>query len=218
MRSKIVDFVRGKSAVGSVATAMAHRSMKTLVSQLYILYAASLAPMHRPRNQLGKLASCRAKVQFASHYFHDDELTAAVEELGARGEHCDVCEKQLLQMVFTSDTGREALVRWINSFPFALTLPSQPMLIERHVSTESDDGLDLIFRRKPTAEKGSRDGGMRFIFEFDATPQATLRVERICEGAIVEKIFSERAIVSALCSSAEASDSAVTVVGVRSSV
>jgi len=43
----------------------------------------------------------------------------------------------------------------VRTFPFAAVLPVQPLLV-----FPTDTGIDIVFRKKPTSERGSTDGGL----------------------------------------------------------
>ena len=76
----------------------------------------------------------------------------------------------------------------IARFPFAATLPVQPLMTE-----PTDTGLRLFFRRKPTATKSTKDGGLDFtVSASDAGP--TLIVTRITDGAVWTKLISEKLV------------------------
>ena len=59
-------------------------------------------------------------------------------------------------------------------------------------------GIKLTFRRKPTGEKSSTEGGLQFVLGDSADGKPVLLVTRISEGQSIAKAFSERALVRAL--------------------
>lgn len=84
---------------------------------------------------------------------------------------------------------------YIQSFPFAVILPVQPM---QYLPTH-DDGVDVLFLRKKTQQKGSVDGGMRFFITPDDDNAAVqVLVKRNSQGQVVSKMFSEKLIIQAL--------------------
>ncbi|CAM9794063.1 unnamed protein product [Sphacelaria rigidula] len=94
----------------------------------------------------------------------------------------------------------EELRHWIRRYPFGTTLPVQPFSL-----VETEKGLDLIFRKKPTLERGSQDGGLSFVVEEssargqdDGIMRPTLVLRRISEGQEIRKIFAERIVVKAM--------------------
>lgn len=54
----------------------------------------------------------------------------------------------------------EGLVKWVQSYPFAAVLPVQPLMVQ-----PTEDGCDVLFRKKPTKERGAIDGGLRVCVE-----------------------------------------------------
>ena len=48
----------------------------------------------------------------------------------------------------------------VRSFPYSAVLPVQPLML-----FPTDSGIDVIFRKKPTAERGSSDGGLVIMVE-----------------------------------------------------
>lgn len=83
---------------------------------------------------------------------------------------------------------------YTQSFPFAAVLPVQPM---QYLPTH-DGGVDVLFLRKKTKEKGSVDGGIRFfVSSHDDGDDGGLEVlvKRNSQGQVVSKMFSEKLIV-----------------------
>lgn len=97
----------------------------------------------------------------------------------------------------------EELRRWIRRYPFGTTLPVQPFSL-----VETEKGLDVIFRKKPTLERGSQDGGLSFVVESsvshgqgDGRMRPTLLLRRISTGQEIRKMFAERIVVKAMVKS-----------------
>jgi hypothetical protein len=87
---------------------------------------------------------------------------------------------------------------YTQSFPFAAVLPVQPM---QYLPTH-DGGVDVLFLRKKTNEKGSVDGGIRFFVSShdescscDTGAGLEVLVKRNSQGQVVSKMFSEKLIV-----------------------
>jgi hypothetical protein len=93
----------------------------------------------------------------------------------------------------------EAVQQYARSFPFAPTLPVQPL----QAMPTPDGGMDLHFLRKKTTEKSSVDGGIRFYILPEANdillPKMYIDVvaKRNSEGQSLNKIFSEKLIIQA---------------------
>lgn len=89
---------------------------------------------------------------------------------------------------------------YTQSFPFAVILPVQPM---QYLPTH-DGGVDVLFLRKKTQQKGSVDGGMRFYITSDKDDDdddddaIEVLVKRNSNGQVVSKMFSEKLIVQAI--------------------
>ena len=81
---------------------------------------------------------------------------------------------------------------YAQSFPFAAILPVQPL---QYLPTH-DGGVDVLFLRKKTKEKGSLDGGMRFFVTQDGDGIDVL-VKRNSQGQVISKMFSEKMVVQA---------------------
>ena len=87
---------------------------------------------------------------------------------------------------------------------WAAVLPVQPMLVlPLDTSNGGPPGISLTFRRKPTGEKPSTEGGLRFVVGAGESGEPVLMVTRQSEGQSVAKIFSERKLVRALCQDLE---------------
>ena len=102
---------------------------------------------------------------------------------------------------------RSSFAEWLRRRPFAAALPIQPMLI---VPLEPPlSGIELTFRRKPSSEKGSTDGGLRFMLvepdehEEEQEPLGSLMVARISEGQYTTKMFSEQKLLRRLVADLE---------------
>lgn len=80
---------------------------------------------------------------------------------------------------------------YTQSFPFAAVLPVQPL---QYLPT-LDGGVDVLFLRKKTAEKGSVDGGVRFF--VSGHDGINVLVKRNSQGQVIPKTFSEKQIVQA---------------------
>ena len=92
----------------------------------------------------------------------------------------------------SSKSAQENILNWLRGFPFAASLPVQPLSY-----THTKDGINLVFRRKPSEEKGSKDGGIQFTvtsekIERDNLAKIMLVIEgrRDSEGQVSEKIMS----------------------------
>lgn len=82
----------------------------------------------------------------------------------------------------------------MQAFPFSAVLPVQPL---QYLPTH--DGVDVLFLRKKTAEKGSEDGGMRFYASSSPEGGVDLEIKRNSKGQTVSKMFSEKLVVKAFC-------------------
>lgn len=110
-------------------------------------------------------------------------------------------EETLLRLnlsVLDSSNDEEALFavqNFLQSFPFAVVLPVQPM----NYFPTLEGGVDLLFMRKKTQEKGSIDGGVK-IYITPTLDGTTIEVvmKRNSNGQTVSKQFSEKLIVQAL--------------------
>ncbi|CAM9291821.1 unnamed protein product [Ectocarpus sp. 12 AP-2014] len=108
----------------------------------------------------------------------------------------------LLRMDF-EDADVEELRQWIRRYPFGTALPVQPFSL-----VETVTGVDVVFRKKPTLERGSQDGGLCFAIEdkvsgegIDMPTGPTLIMRRISEGQEIRKMFAERIVVKAVVKS-----------------
>ncbi|CAM9651270.1 unnamed protein product [Choristocarpus tenellus] len=96
----------------------------------------------------------------------------------------------------------EPLRLWIRRYPFGAALPVQPFSLN-----ETEEGVDVIFRKKPTLERSSEDGGLQLTVADVAGAReeegrsSTLIVRRISRGQEIRKIFAERVAVKALVKS-----------------
>mmetsp|Transcript_5473 Transcript_5473/g.9017 ORF Transcript_5473/g.9017 Transcript_5473/m.9017 type:complete len:224 (-) Transcript_5473:46-717(-) len=96
--------------------------------------------------------------------------------------------------------GEQALAKvqqYTQAFPFAAVLPVQPL---QYLPTQ-EGGVDVLFMRKKTAEKGSIDGGMRFFVSRNGNGGGGVEVEvkRNSKGQTISKAFTERLVVQAYC-------------------
>jgi hypothetical protein len=111
-------------------------------------------------------------------------------------------EETLLQ-IHCSTTNREVdsvlpeIQKYIQSFPFAAVLPVQPL---QYLPTE-DGGVEVLFLRKKTKEKGAIDGGMRFFVIRIPDKELEIVVKRNSEGQTIGKMFSEKLVVQAFVNS-----------------
>ena len=87
--------------------------------------------------------------------------------------------------------------KYTQGFPFAAVLPVQPL---QYLPT-AEGGVELLFLRKKTKEKGSIDGGMKFSVKpgIDSS-HIEIVVKRNSEGQTISKLFTEKLVVSAYCS------------------
>ena len=84
---------------------------------------------------------------------------------------------------------------YTQSFPFSAILPVQPL---QYLPTH-EGGVDVLFLRKKTQEKGSVDGGMRFFVGFAPDGGIEVQVKRNSMGQSVSKMFTEKVVVQAYC-------------------
>ena len=111
----------------------------------------------------------------------------------------DDSEETLLQLRLSvreavdGDAALAEVQRYAQSFPFAVILPVQPM---QYLPTH-DGGVDVLFLRKRTQQKGTVDGGMRFYIRVPAENDITVLVKRNSNGQVVSKMFSEKLIIQA---------------------
>ncbi|KAL3943697.1 MAG: hypothetical protein SGBAC_002242 [Bacillariaceae sp.] len=91
-----------------------------------------------------------------------------------------------------TESATTALKRYLQSFPFAVVLPVQPL---QYLPTE--DGVEIKFMRKKTTEKGSLDGGMVFMIKTDRGGYDIV-CKRNSEGQTVSKMFSEKMVIMSL--------------------
>eukprot|EP00904_Undaria_pinnatifida_P002807 jgi/Undpi1/12527/HiC_scaffold_6.g02196.m1 len=108
----------------------------------------------------------------------------------------------LLRMDF-EDADVEGLRNWIRRYPFGVALPVQPFSL-----VETEMGVDVIFRKKPTLGRGSQDGGLAFTvvdsgFQegVDLPSGPALIMRRNSEGQEIRKMFAERIVVKAIVKS-----------------
>lgn len=125
-------------------------------------------------------------------------------------------EETLLKMHLTvrddvdPDVALAKVRQYTQSFPFAAILPVQPL---QYLPTH-EGGVDVLFLRKKTQDKGSVDGGMRFFVELTsedgATPGIEVQVKRNSKGQTVSKMFTEKIVVQAYCNGIVGKDEART--------
>ena len=100
--------------------------------------------------------------------------------------------------------------QYTQSFPFAAILPVQPL---QYLPTH-DGGVDVLFLRKKTQDKGSVDGGMRFFVgptnEDGDIHGIEVQVKRNSKGQTVSKMFTEKLVVQAYCNGIVGRDEART--------
>uniref|UniRef100_A0A7S0L9D0 PDZ domain-containing protein n=1 Tax=Coccolithus braarudii TaxID=221442 RepID=A0A7S0L9D0_9EUKA len=96
------------------------------------------------------------------------------------------------------------LQQWLLRRPFASALPVQPMLV-LPIKDPPPLGIDLTFRRKPTMDKSSSEGGLRFAVSAPGDGEAgvvdgdgILLVTRVSSGQSIGKGFSERVLIEML--------------------
>lgn len=112
-------------------------------------------------------------------------------------------QEETLLKIHCSTTNREVdsvlpeIQKYIQSFPFAAVLPVQPL---QYLPTE-DGGVEVLFLRKKTKEKGSVDGGLRFFVVRIPDRELEIVVKRNSEGQSVGKMFSEKLVVQAFVNS-----------------
>jgi hypothetical protein len=125
-------------------------------------------------------------------------------------------EETLLKMHLTvrdnvdPDMALAKVQQYTQSFPFAAILPVQPL---QYLPTH-EGGVDVLFLRKKTQDKGSVDGGMRFFVgptKEDGDPQGIeVQVKRNSKGQTVSKMFTEKLVVQAYCNGIVGRDEART--------
>jgi len=89
------------------------------------------------------------------------------------------------------ETALDQVQKYTQSFPFAAVLPVQPL---QYLPTH-DGGVDVLFLRKKTKEKGSVDGGMRFFVRPDPSGGIDILVKRNSKGQVISKMFTEKLVV-----------------------
>ena len=115
-----------------------------------------------------------------------------------------------LTVVDNVDPGMAMAVvqKYTQSFPFSAILPVQPL---QYLPTH-DGGVDILFLRKKTQDKGSVDGGMRFFVRppVDGEDGIEVQVKRNSKGQSVSKMFTEKLVVQAYCDGIAGKDEART--------
>lgn len=106
------------------------------------------------------------------------------------------------------DMALAVVQRYTQSFPFSAILPVQPL---QYLPTH-DGGVDVLFLRKKTQDKGSVDGGMRFFVRppVDGDDGIEVQVKRNSKGQSVSKMFTEKLVVQAYCEGIAGKDEART--------
>jgi len=94
-----------------------------------------------------------------------------------------------------SQIALEKVTFYTQTFPFAAVLPVQPL---QYLPTH-DGGVDVLFLRKKTKEKGSIDGGLRFFVLPSSGGGIEVEVKRNSKGQSISKAFSEKLVVQAYC-------------------
>ncbi|CAN0355616.1 unnamed protein product [Pylaiella littoralis] len=148
--------------------------------------------------------------QSSSYAFHvKNKDRAPLVILSAAGDDGGGAESNalLLRMDFEHAEVQE-LREWIRRYPFGTTLPVQPFSL-----VETETGVDVIFRKKPTLGKGSQDGGLCFTVEDRSVDERadlpvcpTLIMRRIADGQEIRKMFAERIVVKAVVKSLAGGD------------
>lgn len=100
----------------------------------------------------------------------------------------------VLQDGVDMDQALAAVQSYTQSFPFAVILPVQPM---QYLPT-LQGGVDVLFMRKKTQQKGSVDGGLHIQITSDGKNEIEILAKRNSQGQVVSKMFSEKLIVQAL--------------------
>ena len=92
------------------------------------------------------------------------------------------------------------LISWIRGFPFAASLPVQPLNF-----AYPEDGLDVQFRRKKTEGKDGKDGGIRIRVTDTlaasgdgAGAELHLAAIRDSEGQFISKSIAEKKLLNDL--------------------
>ena len=119
-------------------------------------------------------------------------------------------EETLLQLHLTlanqnvdPDLALAKVQQYTQSFPFSAILPVQPL---SYLPTH-EGGVDVLFLRKKTDEKGSVDGGMRFfVTSSQENGGVEVQVKRNSKGQSVGKVFTEKLVVQAYCDGISGND------------
>ena len=102
-----------------------------------------------------------------------------------------------LAVIKSSDDALTRVQKYTQGFPFAAVLPVQPL---QYLPT-SEGGVEVLFLRKKTQEKGSVDGGMRFyVRPGKDESHIEVVVKRNSTGQTISKLFTEKLVVLAYCS------------------
>lgn len=116
----------------------------------------------------------------------------------------NVPPRDVLMRVTMSRVDAPAMQAWLMQRPWAAVLPVQPMLVMPFADAPPPHGVTLTFRRKPSSEKGSTDGGIRFLVgTLPDEEESVLLVSRISEGQPYPKLFSERKLLRSLVAQLE---------------
>lgn len=102
------------------------------------------------------------------------------------------------------ETALTKVQQYTQGFPFAAVLPVQPL---QYLPTK-DGGVDVLFMRKKTQEKGSIDGGMRFFVSTNDNNGVEVEVKRNSKGQSISKMFTEKLVVQAYCEGISGTDDA----------
>lgn len=114
-------------------------------------------------------------------------------------ESAEIDEETLMRLRLVVQDGVDvdqalaAVQSYTQSFPFAIVLPVQPM---QYLPT-LQGGVDVLFLRKKTQDKGSVDGGLHIEITSDGE-EIEILVKRNAQGQVVSKLFSEKLIVQTL--------------------
>jgi hypothetical protein len=148
-------------------------------------------------NNINAGSSSKTALLYESSYpwegnSQDQDLKVFQDEETLLKMHCKCMHSQSL----TGTNGVQRRVqKYIQSFPFAAVLPVQPL---QYMPT-NDGGVEVLFLRKKTEEKGSIDGGLRFFIvkDKDTDDGLEILIKRFSKGQTVGKVFAEKLVVQA---------------------
>lgn len=101
----------------------------------------------------------------------------------------------------TREKTLEKIQKYLFTFPYAAILPVQPLKYQPTELETTGGGVDVIFLRKKTGEKGSMDGGLHIMIDRENNENNALlklTVRRNKKGQTISKIFSEKIVVTEL--------------------